>query len=577
MTVHVTVPPGLDAVERVDRWFRSLQAQRPMRMSEDELSALDLVGTGWRLRIQGRPIALVVDVEFPYSLPVIYLEGYSSERPLPHVEATGKLCLHNPVIPSDPEGMVSAALADAGSLLRAVTSGAEDDDFHDDFSRYWNDAADSWHVRTYRLCDTARADAYLAYTAIGNNLYVFDTKADGRRWLSNFIGTPPSTFRQGVRVALTTLPAPDRYPRTGAELWRLIVARSEAGGDALLAAMRQSPKSLVVLLTGRSPRRVAHAAAILLKRKLDGRGQPIHRRALFQGYVSLGEVPGEVLCDHYQVLRLPTYRLDAASTRLPFDDIEVLWNTRVCVVGCGALGSSVAMTLAKSGVGNLTLIDDATLEWENVRRHELGARNVGRRKAAALANLIQSNLPDVRSCRVIEAEIQSVLRTEPDSITRQDLVVSCTGAWEADMALNNFLATSSAGPAAIFGWLEGHALAAHAVLLDASAQPFSKGFDPAGSFRMQATTSTREVPPECGADTSPFGAVELGHAGLLVSRLAIDALRKRKAAPTWRTWLTDAVALADASGSWTSEWVARHGMPPSLGGVVEGEWIFDGG
>lgn len=57
--------------------------------------------------------------------------------------------------------------------------------------------------------------------------------------------------RQGALIVLHELPHPDVYPDTGAELWDLIEGRSAGGAEILGELLRQTPKSLLVVLAGR--------------------------------------------------------------------------------------------------------------------------------------------------------------------------------------------------------------------------------------------------------------------------------------------------------------------------------------
>jgi tRNA A37 threonylcarbamoyladenosine dehydratase len=41
-------------------------------------------------------------------------------------------------------------------------------------------------------------------------------------------------------------------------------------------------------------------------------------------------------------------------------------NPQVTVIGCGAVGSFTALSLCKSGIGHLTLIDPGTVNQENL-------------------------------------------------------------------------------------------------------------------------------------------------------------------------------------------------------------------
>ena len=50
---------------------------------------------------------------------------------------------------------------------------------------------------------------------------------------------------------------------------------------------------------------------------------------------------------------------------------EKLFNSRVLLVGCGALGASHAETLARAGVGKLRVVDRDFVEFSNLQRQTL--------------------------------------------------------------------------------------------------------------------------------------------------------------------------------------------------------------
>lgn len=71
---------------------------------------------------------------------------------------------------------------------------------------------------------------------------------------------------------------------------------------------------------------------------------------------------------------------------------ERLKAAKVAIVGCGSVGSKVAVQLARSGVGNFVLVDGDVLSAGNLVRNELDWRSVGVHKAPALgARLTEVN------------------------------------------------------------------------------------------------------------------------------------------------------------------------------------------
>ncbi len=63
---------------------------------------------------------------------------------------------------------------------------------------------------------------------------------------------------------------------------------------------------------------------------------------------------------------------------------------RVDVIGCGATGSRIALSLAKLGVSNLHIHDFDNVEEHNVANQVFGIPDIGRPKAEALSALIES-------------------------------------------------------------------------------------------------------------------------------------------------------------------------------------------
>lgn len=47
---------------------------------------------------------------------------------------------------------------------------------------------------------------------------------------------------------------------------------------------------------------------------------------------------------------------------------EKLLAAKVIIIGCGALGSMVAMQLAGAGIGNITIVDFDTIDVSNLQR-----------------------------------------------------------------------------------------------------------------------------------------------------------------------------------------------------------------
>ena len=83
-----------------------------------------------------------------------------------------------------------------------------------------------------------------------------------------------------------------------------------------------------------------------------------------------------------------TLEIDDDQPRLPAS-YHVLAEKKVAVIGCGSVGSKMATSLARSGVGQFLLVDDDVLIRKNLLRNDLDWRSMGEHKAEGLAARIR--------------------------------------------------------------------------------------------------------------------------------------------------------------------------------------------
>ena len=103
---------------------------------------------------------------------------------------------------------------------------------------------------------------------------------------------------------------------------------------------------------------------------------------------------------------------------------ENMRNSTVVIIGLGAVGTWVAVTLVQSGVKHLILIDNDRVELSNLhRQYGYSERDIGRMKTSALAERLHQIEPEV-SVREVN---QFLDETTLESQIREhvDLVINC--------------------------------------------------------------------------------------------------------------------------------------------------------
>ena len=211
-----------------------------------------------------------------------------------------------------------------------------------------------------------------------------------------------------------------------------------------------------------------------------------------------------------------------------------LEHSRVVCVGVGSLGGAVALQLARSGVGHLTLIDPDTLVSANLGRHVLGADDLGRPKATALRERIRKDLPTTEgAAHATFAEV--VMYKEPEVFEKADLVIVTTADWQSEVTLWRAKSVGTSW-GLLQAWSEPHTQVGHALLAPSGAFDARYLFRDNGDFRHKFT----EWPgggvvalPACGETFIPGGSLGMTSIASMVSQTALRALTGNVEHRTW--------------------------------------------
>ena len=231
-----------------------------------------------------------------------------------------------------------------------------------------------------------------------------------------------------------------------------------------------------------------------------------------------------------------------------------LFKKTIAIFGCGALGSHLAIRLAQAGVGGMILVDPEVLESANVGRHALGMSYLGNPKAKGLAYELLRRFPEMRTAKSLVSRWESIAPESWSEITRADLIVATIADWGAEGPLNAFHLGAAARPPIVYGWMEEHATAGHALAIQDVRGCLQCVMNPDGTSREPETIwgPTNTVPePACGVFYAPFGPVELSYSEGLVSDLVLDVLLGNANGNVHRIYATSEGRLLSLGGQWS--------------------------
>jgi hypothetical protein len=106
---------------------------------------------------------------------------------------------------------------------------------------------------------------------------------------------------------------------------------------------------------------------------------------------------------------------------------QPLRDSRIALIGCGALGSVLAELLVRGGVADILLIDHELLTVGNLVRHTLDGHDIGKNKANALAQRLGTTAP-FSSIRPYAKQLPTLKMDIEELLDDREVVIDCTGA-----------------------------------------------------------------------------------------------------------------------------------------------------
>lgn len=121
---------------------------------------------------------------------------------------------------------------------------------------------------------------------------------------------------------------------------------------------------------------------------------------------------------------------------------NIMNKKRAVILGCGSVGSLVAVELARAGVGNFMLVDIDIVEYHNVCRHQCGIDDVGEFKVDAVERKIKNINPAANVKKYVQI-VEALEKKDFDKfcISGEDTIfIGCADNRAADVYANKISA-----------------------------------------------------------------------------------------------------------------------------------------
>ena len=235
----------------------------------------------------------------------------------------------------------------------------------------------------------------------------------------------------------------------------------------------------------------------------------------------------------------------------------------VLLVGCGSVGCEIALRLTSSGVGHLTISDPDKFSEENLYRHILSVKDIGRCKTKALAEMMVLKYP---WANIMHWHKPLEKLRKSDELRKFDLVVIAIGSPTVERVFAEFCHRSAIAVPVINCWLEGYGIGGHAILT----VPGTKGcwycayVDPitlarglaSGLNFLEPNQVTMHNQGGCGTQFLPYSGIAAGYTAAIAADLAVRFLEGQVTSSSRVSWKGSDTEAERASLKVT--WRYRH-------------------
>ena len=573
------------AVKSVDNFFDALAGKPFVRLEGEEipehnkgLSDPNIAAWEGKIDCEGQwcEVKLSLKSTFPDTIPRLYL--VDPPTLIPHLTHSREnhICsvFQEEVVVNakEPVKVVLDTLCAAAKVIADGLSERNYDDFDLEFHRYWAQDAANGLLSIIDAGGKPRDVVLFEFEPplVRASYLLAETRKQGERWLLNLGVKIKKNPKKALYLPLSN-PLRPPFPSTNIEVYECLEATDRECLNNLLSYLTtvhtNERKQFVLFSFG------------------------VNRNHAFGGWMQLrivslkgfrkNKIPGKVQLTHpllrkTPILRTKVERIDMSrlQARVGNDEGPNLSQKHVAVVGCGSIGSKIALALAMSGVEKLTLIDKKTLSVENIVRHVCPLSSAKLNKVEAVSKEIHARVPGVEVVKKT-ADLYHMLTDDLQVFSDLDLLISATGDVNLGLRFNEFHISDGTDFAAIHTWIEAFGIASHSnLVIPGRGGCLNCTFGDDGNYLHRVVTSrashTLRREAGCGSIFSPYTGLDADLAANTATRLAISFLTGEVQRSVRWTYLGDLKSVKARELSMSQEYqssgsyrLVKFALPPS--------------
>lgn len=487
-----------------------------------------IILTGWK-EIENQKIQFKCELPpyFPYHKPEIYVTNHSDLVIIPHVlPPHGSVCYlddENSITdPENPIGQIRVSFERTFKIIADGLNGTNKNELLNEFETYWHILAQQLGIGIYSILNELnRVEAVKIVQTNGLRIL-----GQNERLIKKYLGkiyfpqNQDCSYIDAIYIPLTKNIGLEsllkRRDWTTSEIKKLIFRNISPNDSArlnkLLAKKTKSPIILKIPLPNGSNTHIG----FYFKGETNKKNHP-----LIKHFGSFTPIP--IIVDRFD----KDYLIPRGGSYKNF------FNKKVAIIGCGAIGGTVAMEIVKAGIGNITLIDYDIFSKENLYRHVLGHNSgLQNQKVINLKNEIEAKLP-LSNIETIPYSFEQSVYDKKVDYSKFDLVIVAIGNASIEFSINEFFIQSFPRIPVIFTWVEPYGIGGHTLVTNNGSKSgcyhclydrdVEVGLYNEASFTLKGQVFTKSI-AGCGNRFTPFSSLDANFTALQTVRIAIDIL-----------------------------------------------------
>lgn len=504
----------------------------------------------WKIELDGSlrhfTFILTIPNTFPDAFPKIYLskKDYQEIYPVPHLDKNRFVCTRDPEVTvlndKNPGEAIESLINIAVKILESGIKKDNQTDFIEEFLAYWDEKVQHSLLGLFIPTDKISYIKIfkLSKDIFGNKYIVSDSEEEVKKWLVPF----NINLDKSEDIKCLYLPLSEFYPLS-----------LDKDGDMLN------------ILDGLGNKREEYAKALETYFNQDRDFHIMISSFFLKGdriifgwrHKRWGNIKG------FRKNHVPLHIRLTSTKNSPIEKIRIIRldkerifkrggtmtslfrnNISVTCIGCGALGSYLAMSLSRCGISKFFLIDKDYLEPENAPRHLCGFKEASQRmkKVDAVKKRLTEHFPSIE-CQSYFGDALQLLQEGKITLKDCNLTIVAIGNMSVERRINYLLRKGLISSPVVYLWIEPFGVGGHILYI----HPRNGGcyeccFDDNGSFlysiaRLEDKFQKRES--GCQSTFLPYSSLNIEHFISVSCKKILHILEKGNRTSTLYTWLGD--------------------------------------